>query len=65
MKVDKKSSPFPNIVIDNFFDDLFLEKSFRGISNLSKLDKSKYQNIDEVKLQITIIKILLPYKKIN
>ena len=24
----KKALPFPNIVIDNFFDDLFLEKVF-------------------------------------
>ena len=46
----KRALPFPNIVIDNFFDDLFLEKVLEEFPNLSKLDKSqKYQNIDEVK----------------
>ena len=42
----KKASPFPNIVIDNFFDDLFLEKVLEEFPNLSKLDKSQeYQNM--------------------
>tara|TARA_B100001121_G_C18676017_1_gene616288 strand:+ start:347 stop:1198 length:852 start_codon:yes stop_codon:yes gene_type:complete len=60
----KRALPFPNIVIDNFFDDLFLEKVLEEFPNLSKLDKSqKYQNIDEVKFANNDYKNFAPHIK--
>ncbi len=44
------ASPFPNIMIDNFFNEIFLDKVLEEFPNLSILDKShQYKNIDEVK----------------
>ena len=45
-----KNKPFPNIVIDNFFNDDFLNKISEEFPDLSKTSISqKYKNKDEVK----------------
>ena len=44
------ASPFPNIVLENFFDDDFLEEVVKSFPNLEKINSSqKYINKNEVK----------------
>jgi len=44
------SSPFPSIVLDQFFDNNFLNKVLNEFPDLSKVDSSqKYININEIK----------------
>ena len=46
----KENSPFPNIVIDNFFEEQFLNKVLEEFPDLSKNELTQeYQNKDEVK----------------
>ena len=46
----KENSPFPNIVIDNFFEEQFLNKVLEEFPDLSKNKLTQeYQNKDEVK----------------
>lgn len=46
----KDAVPFPNIIIDNFFDEIFLKKVLDEFPNLSKEKNSKfYSNKNEVK----------------
>ena len=45
-----KNEPFPNIVLDDFFNENFLNEVLKDFPDLSKVDNSqKYKNKDEVK----------------
>ena len=46
-----KAKPFPNIELDNFFNDIFLNRVLNEFPDLSKLNESqKYQGKNEIKL---------------
>ena len=46
-----KNEPFPNIVLDDFFNENFLNEVLKNFPDLSKVNNSqKYRNKDEVKL---------------
>ena len=45
-----KNEPFPNIVLDDFFNENFLNEVLKNFPDLSKVNNSqKYRNKDEVK----------------
>ena len=46
----QNSFPYPHIVLENFFDEFFLNKVFEEFPDLSKIDSSKkYMNKNEIK----------------